>query len=124
MSRVKSLRTWDKEDISMGEKAIDEWIHTHLYNEEFVPMFGCYINKLPMVAFFHPRDEMPFSVQYAGNGKYFKTRNEMMEYFEERRWKAKKGREYRKNWLLNNALKYLNEHPEDLEKLKMQGQHI
>ena len=115
-------------DAEYGEKAIREWMATHKIGDGWKPEFGYFLKKLPIVVLSNDQETMPWCVQYAGNGQYFKTRDAALDYFESRIEKAKKMREYnrkyqsenkekikesRKNRLRMSALKYLNEHPEE-----------
>jgi hypothetical protein len=70
-----------------SEKAIKAWTETHLYNPKFNPLFGSFHNGLPIVCFYEHGSEYPYSVQYAGNGHYFRTETEMEHWYFERRSK-------------------------------------
>lgn len=42
---------------------------------------GNFLKKKPIVCFYHEGNYMPYSVQYTGNGHYFKTEGEMLAYY-------------------------------------------
>ena len=50
-----------------------EWRKNHLWNEEYIPISGAKVNGDLVIIFYCKSDEKPFSVQYRGNGHYFKT---------------------------------------------------
>lgn len=68
--------------------AIKLWLKTHKCGPGFVPIDGVIQkNGLPVVLFYKAGDAMEWSVQYAGNGHYFETREDALDYIRSRRWK-------------------------------------
>lgn len=61
-----------------------EWRKTHLWNEDCIPIGGTKANGDPVIIFYCKGDEYPFSVQYRGNGHYFKTLEKAQSYVSER----------------------------------------
>lgn len=114
-----------------AQKAFADWKEKHHWVPDFEPVDGFFYHGEPMVTFYRKDDEMPWSVQYAGNGCYFKTREEAEEYIEKlthrnrqrkyrSEWEKKnkdKLKTYRQNYLRRKYLpEYLKEHPEFADK--------
>ena len=95
---------FNKYDIKLSDKAVQEWCDTHKIGDGWIPLLGYYLKKLPIVVLFNPDAERKMCVQYAGSGKYFDTRDEALEYFNKRIKGEKHKRDYRRNWM--------HEHPE------------
>lgn len=64
----------------MESENFKEWRENHLWNEECIPIGGTKANGDPVIIFYSKGDETPFSVQYRGNGHYFKTLDQAQEY--------------------------------------------
>ena len=65
------------------KKAFALWAKKHLHDKRFKPIYGkIQKNGLPVVCFYNKDDECGYcwSLQYAGNGHYFKTEEEMFQY--------------------------------------------
>lgn len=69
---------------NINKKAFEIWKKNHSWNSEFIPLMGDFLKKKPIVCFYNEGDYMPYSVQYAGNGHYFKTEGEMYIYYKKR----------------------------------------
>lgn len=68
-----------------SQRAIDEWLKTHrLGSDAFCPVFGSFVKGYPIVMFYNKESEYPYSVQYCGTGRYFKTNDEAFQYMLER----------------------------------------
>lgn len=66
-----------------AQRAIREWEATHRRRKSMTAVDGCFFKRMPMVLFHDEVDKiMPWSVQYAGSGHYFQTREEADEYIE------------------------------------------
>lgn len=78
------IKKYDELLYKESEMAIDQWQKDHLCNPKFKPLRGAYINHNPIVLFKvnDPNTIAPFSVQYLGSGKYFKTEEEAIAYME------------------------------------------
>lgn len=68
----------------MKSESFKEWRKTHIWNEDYIPISGANVNSDPFIVFYHKGDEYPYSVQYRGNGHYFKTLGEAERYVEKR----------------------------------------
>ena len=125
-------------DIDISSKAIEEWKRTHNLGEGWEMAFGDFLKGLPIVVLHSvvmnsESDSMPWCVQYAGNGHYFKTRDDALEYYESKIGPVVRKRQYmrkyreghkeqikesRRKKMITDAIKYLNEHPEEAERLR------
>ena len=61
-----------------------KWRKTHLWNKDCIPICGAEAKGTPVIVFYCKGDEYPFSVQYRGNGHYFKTLGEAEAYIKGR----------------------------------------
>lgn len=75
-----------------SKKAFHEWKKYHRWNQSYIPISGDFLQQRPIVCFFHEGDTMPYSVQYAGQGHYFKTQKEMERYYFEKLSKGRGGK--------------------------------
>ena len=66
--------------------AINEWLKDHKPGEGWEPIAGgmSFVKGKPIVILQNKNDEYPYSVQYAGSGKYFKTYEEATNYIADR----------------------------------------
>lgn len=64
--------------------AYDAWQKTYKKNFGYEPRRSDYLNNEPIVLFKSTDTNLPWSVQYKGNGTYFKTEEEANNYFEEK----------------------------------------
>lgn len=66
--------------------AINEWLKEHKPGEGWEPIASgmSFVKGKPIVILQNKNDEYPYSVQYAGNGRYFKTYDEATKYVAER----------------------------------------
>ena len=111
------LPGFNKCDIKLSDKAVQEWCDTHKVGDDWIPVFGYYLKKLPIVVLFNPEAEKKVSVQYAGSGKYFDTMEDATLYFNER-IKAEK---HRKDYLRKYLRKWRHEHPEKAKEYRING---
>lgn len=66
---------------TVQNKIIEEWRSTHKGDKRFIPIEAARLNGQPIIAFLEPdAPEKQWSVQYAGNGRYFDTQEEALEY--------------------------------------------
>ena len=65
------------------------WENTHGIGEGWRTIGEIILKKLPMALLHNPDATMPWCIQHAGNGHYFKTRDEAEEYAEKRRKRFK-----------------------------------
>lgn len=71
-------------------KEFQEWVKTHRWNTDFKAVDCCIAQGELMILFVNDKEkEMPWSVQHAGNGHYFKTREEAEEYIKSQKYKRK-----------------------------------
>ena len=61
--------------------AVKEWEKNHKRGDRFTPWLGCFASGDPIIIFTESGGtETPWSVQYRGNGHYFKTKEEACRY--------------------------------------------
>ena len=65
----------------VNSEVFKKWCRKHAWNKDYIPISGTEVNGSPAIVFFHEGDEYPYSVQYRGNGRYFKTLDQAKEYF-------------------------------------------
>jgi len=61
-----------------------KWREKYLWDEKCIPICGAEAKGSPVIVFYCKGDEYPFSVQYRGNGHYFKTLGEAEAYIKGR----------------------------------------
>lgn len=67
--------------MSYAESAnFKKWQEKYMWDEKCIPIGGTDAKGSPVVVFYCKGDERPFSVQYRGNGHYFKTLGEVQAY--------------------------------------------
>lgn len=71
-------------------RVIAEWEkdHSRYDDKRFTAVDGRRVKGSPMVLFYAEGDYLPWSIQYRGNGHYYKTKEEAMAYAKERGWKG------------------------------------
>ena len=57
-----------------------EWRKNYRWSEDCIPIGGTKAKGDPVIVFYRKGDECPFSVQYRGNGHYFKTLEQAQAY--------------------------------------------
>ena len=71
-----------------SDKAVDAWYSRHIVKADKFQLravFGVFHKGLPMILFYAESDKRtPWSVQYAGSGKYFESKKEALAYMEDR----------------------------------------
>ena len=131
--RVSQYIIYQSKDLDISFKAMEEWKRTHNLGEGWEMAFGDFLKGLPIVVLHSESDSMPWCVQYAGNGHYFKTRDEALDYYEGKIGPVVRKRQYmrkymeghkeqikesRRKKMIIDAINYLNEHPEEAERLR------
>lgn len=56
-----------------AKSIFDKWRITHKWNSKFEPIDAFYVRDKPLVIFYEKGSEYPWSIQYCGNGVYFKS---------------------------------------------------
>lgn len=90
-------------------EAYEEWrlFHQH-HDRRFKPMHAEFIGGDPAVVFYAEGDEYPWSVQFRGNGHYYKFENEAYDFILSRRESSKPlDSTISVLWRLENYLYYL-----------------
>jgi len=94
-------------------EAIEEFLKSHTISNGWEPIGGTIQdNGLPVVLLYNGSNEEKYSVQYAGSGKYFDTKESALRYIVYRGWKwnfTNKNQYYKLRSQIKNAIKGLQE---------------